>query len=239
MRRNADLDFAVFDGDVFQQRIGDLGRRFDAGVGFDDLDRFLALDLPWETTSPIWRRETLSRVGGWDEDLLSWQDLDLHIRALAIAPRYMRFRVVDHHVRWIVSAERISRRKAFEIDLILNCGQCAYRWREVLSQNDNLSPQRNRALSGILFHLSEQLTELGVLGAASHLWSSARDFGVSRAAVALGHLMLAALRLPFRRSRIFLGVHRRWKAANGLIPPLPRRPVAPATVPAPRWSELP
>lgn len=226
MRRNPDLDFAVFDSDVFQGRLGDLSRRFDVGAAADDLDRFLALDPPWETTGPIWRRDILSNLGGWDDDLRSWQDIDLHIRALAAGPRYVRFRVVDHHIRWVVSEERISRRKAFEIELIENCVRCANRWREVLSHGCNLSPQRNRALSGVLFHLSEQLAGLGAFTAALTVWSSARDFGASSAVLSLGRLQLAAIGLPLGRSRMFLGLHRRWKAANGLIPPLPRREYA-------------
>jgi hypothetical protein len=166
MRRNPHLDFAIFDGDVFREQIGDLGRRFDMGVAGDDLDRFLALDIPWETTSPIWRKEMLVALGGWDDELMSWQDVDLHIRALATVPRYVRFRDVDHHVRWVVSEERISRRKAFEIGLIENCRPCAQRWRQALIRTENLSPQRNRALAGVLFHLSEQLAGLGIDRAA-------------------------------------------------------------------------
>ena len=46
------------------------------------LRRFLARDTPWQTTMPIWRRESFLELGGWDEALTNWQDWELHVRAL-------------------------------------------------------------------------------------------------------------------------------------------------------------
>ena len=36
----------------------------------------------------IWKRAALVALGGWDETLLSWQDWELHLRAIAAGLRY-------------------------------------------------------------------------------------------------------------------------------------------------------
>jgi glycosyltransferase involved in cell wall biosynthesis len=233
MQRNPDLAFVVFDGDVFQGRRGDLGRKIDTGVLGNDLDRFLALELPWIITGPTWRKEWLSALGGWDESLLASQDLDLHIRALARSPRYWRERLVDHHIRWTASEQRISCRKAFDIDVIHSCASCLGGWRQALAHNQNLSPQRERALAGSLFHLSQQLAGLDRLSAALKLWVSARDFGVPNRVLAEGTLMLRGFSSDFGNARLFLGLLRRWKAAYGFNPALPVSKCADVT-PKPR-----
>ncbi len=48
----------------------------------DPLEGFLRKPL-WQTTSTFWRREFIRELGGFQEDLLSWQDWELHVRALA------------------------------------------------------------------------------------------------------------------------------------------------------------
>lgn len=48
--------------------------------------RFLNLDMPWCTNGVTWSRAFFSNVGGWDEELRSWQDWELHLRALFFNP---------------------------------------------------------------------------------------------------------------------------------------------------------
>jgi len=49
----------------------------------DMLNKFLEMKLPWLVTSPLWRREFISSIGGFEERLDRLQDVELHIRALA------------------------------------------------------------------------------------------------------------------------------------------------------------
>lgn len=46
------------------------------------LKMFLAHQLPWAITCPIWKKEALSAIGGLDESLQRLQDVDLAIRLL-------------------------------------------------------------------------------------------------------------------------------------------------------------
>ena len=48
----------------------------------NDQERFLRSDPPWHTSSPLWRREAIEKLGGFDEEILYGDDADLHMRAL-------------------------------------------------------------------------------------------------------------------------------------------------------------
>ena len=123
MSRNADLDFATFQSGVFVKEIGDTRAEFDPQLIGDDLCRFLYFEAPWIITAPIWRRETLLRLGLFDETLLSWQDIELHVRAICAGCRYMRFAEVDHHIRWQFEPGKVSveqRRSPRHLDAALD-----------------------------------------------------------------------------------------------------------------------
>ena len=77
--------------------------------------RFLYFGRPHGSiTCPgSWRgRDTLLRLGLLDEALLSWQDIELHVRAIAAGCRYLRFPEIDHHVRWQFEPTKVSGRAA-------------------------------------------------------------------------------------------------------------------------------
>jgi hypothetical protein len=96
MMRNADLDFAVFQPARFT---GDASADPGPSPLGDDLCRFLYLQPPWTTAAVIWRRETLMRLGLFDEKLLGWQDLELQVRAITAGCHYARFPEVDHRAQ--------------------------------------------------------------------------------------------------------------------------------------------
>ena len=75
-----DMVFAL--DEYFRTIPGDVGLLWNAPDGRPHLDRFLWDDPVWSTVSPLWRRATLERTGGWDETLICWQDWEFHIRAL-------------------------------------------------------------------------------------------------------------------------------------------------------------
>lgn len=219
MRRNPDADFVVFDGDVFRERIGDLHRRFDMGCAGADLDRFLALDPPWDVTGPIWRKSLLNTLGGFDEHLTSWQDIDLHIRALAAAPRYFRERVVDHHIRWKANEDRTSHKKAFSTDMFENCEACVGKWRRALEAGRSATPARDEAIAGIAFHLAEQWALQGHPSRGQRVWRVATDFGIAGGHLVAGRLFLIAMAAPLASTTAFRGLLRRWKVSARLMPP--------------------
>lgn len=175
MNRNADLDFAVFQTGVFVATPGDLGRQLDPELLGDDLLRFLYLECPWQTTAPIWRRSALERLGGFDESLPSWQDVDLHVRAIAQGLRYMRFPQIDHHFRWQDDPSKIStqqRRSPMHLNAateLLKKFECLVR------EGPGMNWIRQRAICSLYFFVAQNWAAIGRLGPALHAWGQIRQ----------------------------------------------------------------
>ena len=90
MREDPEASFAVFPALLFRKELDDTMLLWNVDSDEPDLRRFLRSDSVWPMNGPIWRKEFLSRLGGCDEQLTCWQDVDLHIRSLLRRPRYVR-----------------------------------------------------------------------------------------------------------------------------------------------------
>ncbi|PSO91368.1 MAG: hypothetical protein BRC43_01325 [Cyanobacteria bacterium QS_3_48_167] len=53
MEQRPELDFGIFPCVLFREQPGDLKLLWNDDTGADDIDRFLTLDIPWQTTSPM------------------------------------------------------------------------------------------------------------------------------------------------------------------------------------------
>lgn len=82
------MDFLVFPGEQFDTKPGDLGIKW-FSIADDCLTGFLEKPL-WQTTAVIWKKDSLLDLGGFRENLLSWQDWDLHIRAFAKGYQFLQ-----------------------------------------------------------------------------------------------------------------------------------------------------
>lgn len=201
IERNVDFDFVTFQSGIFVETPGDYenGRVLDDQLIGDDLARFLHFEAPWVITAPIWRRETLMRLGLFDESLLSWQDIELHVRALCAGARYLRFPEVDHHIRWQfeptkVSVEQRKSRRHLEgaLDVI-------DRLEAHVRAGPGMNPGRERGLASLHFFLAERWVERGDLSPALATWRRAHERGLSPASLHAGGaalLTMKALRLP-------------------------------------------
>lgn len=84
---------------TFKRTLGDsqliwntLGQNF----SFEHLiDRYVRMDMPWHTNGVTWNRAFFEKIGGWDENLIAWQDWELHCRSLFYKP-YLH--VMEHTV---------------------------------------------------------------------------------------------------------------------------------------------
>ncbi len=81
VKKNPGLDFCVFPMRIFRRQIGDSNYTWWPSKK-NPLDNFLKHDLPWQTMQPIWRRDFLLEVGGFDEKFRRFQDVELHTRVL-------------------------------------------------------------------------------------------------------------------------------------------------------------
>ena len=82
-RQDPAADLWVFPVLLFKETPGDMDLLWNAMTdGRDPAERFACSDPPWHTSSPLWKREALQRLGGFNEAVFYGDDSDLHLRAL-------------------------------------------------------------------------------------------------------------------------------------------------------------
>lgn len=209
--RNQDLDFAVFRAAVFEKSPGDLDRLYHPQEPGDDLSRFLALECPWQTSGPIWRRAFLERLGGFDESLLSMQDLELHVRAIANGARYLCFADVDHYIRW-GDRSNTSVRQFREAAYIRGIEDVPAKLLHILRAKGLMTWSRRRALHGFGFKVAESWIQSGELLRGIRSWiSTYRSLEMPLPLLFSGSLMLVVTRLSRRDEDFSLRLVNKWK----------------------------
>lgn len=83
-----DNDFIAFPALLFRSQPGDQNLLWNVLTEEDEGTRFLRLDSSWQGTGPLWRRDSIRRIGGWSEDLACWQDVELSLRGFSENVRY-------------------------------------------------------------------------------------------------------------------------------------------------------
>lgn len=212
MDRNQDLDFATFQSGVFERVPGDLNREVDRDLSGDDLLRFLYFELPWTIAAPVWRVTALMRLGGFDEALPSWQDVDLHVRALTAGCRYLRFPEMDHHVRWQFEPTKVSVEQRGSANHLHAATPLIEKFERCVQEGPGMNWVRQRALCSLHYFVAERWVGVGDLPSALRSWKRIRSRSLgSRALHLSGAALLAAQSLgpPGRR----LGGHmtHKWK----------------------------
>jgi glycosyltransferase involved in cell wall biosynthesis len=79
---NKNLDFAAFPTILFGWEFPDYDTYWNIPNNEDDICRFLNWDPTWGIVSVIWKTKSLIAIGKFDEKVLSFQDIDIHLRAL-------------------------------------------------------------------------------------------------------------------------------------------------------------
>jgi glycosyltransferase involved in cell wall biosynthesis len=95
------LDMCYSLDEFFKEKIGDVNLLWNIHSAEFHLDRFLWDDAVWSTGSPLWRRSSIEKIGGWPEELLFgfFDDWELHIRAICEGICYVYVPLVLYYVR--------------------------------------------------------------------------------------------------------------------------------------------
>lgn len=85
VNNNLSADLYVFPMAIFKQKIGDINASqnwIPPHKNANLLYLFLKHQLPWQTMQPLWRKDFLKKINGFDENFIRLQDVELHTRAL-------------------------------------------------------------------------------------------------------------------------------------------------------------
>ena len=80
-QKSPDVNCYVFTMGVFYKQIGDDNRRWTPNTN-SPLKDFLQHKLPWSIVQPLWSKELLQQLNGFDETFKRLQDVELNTRAL-------------------------------------------------------------------------------------------------------------------------------------------------------------
>jgi glycosyltransferase involved in cell wall biosynthesis len=154
--QKVDCDFLVFSTIEFKKRIDDTNILINVYSKDDLVERFLNLDIPWLTTGPIWRRDRFVSLGTWNEEMLSWQDWELHIRALLNNYKFSYYATVDNYWRFDSEIASIGQ-KSIGIDHRLSIFNSTKAMRVQMKDN----PVYIQRLNGLVFWIAERFLEQG------------------------------------------------------------------------------
>jgi glycosyltransferase involved in cell wall biosynthesis len=149
LQANPELDFGVFPTLLFRETAGDTKILWNVQTAESDLDRFLFLDIPWQTGGVLWRRSGLKKIGEWREGLPSWQDWEMHLRALIEGLRYEWLGTPDSYWRMPRSDSLWNQTKeATHLEARLELLDAI---RESLQRAGKLGPRQKDLLAGLYF----------------------------------------------------------------------------------------
>lgn len=173
------LDMCYSLDEFFLDNIGDVNLLWNTHSAEFHLDRFLWDDAVWSTGSPLWRRSSIERIGGWPEELSSgfFDDWELHIRAICKGIRYVYVPLVLYYVR----DHKLPRISSHESKLVLEKSKshAAHLAWDSLQKHEKNSAGRNDALAGMMLNSADILMKEGYVQEAQELFKQALEYGSS------------------------------------------------------------
>ena len=152
-----DMDFLVFKSLLFVDKPFSNGFYWNIDNEENDLVRFIKLDALWQTSGPIYKKEFLLKMNGFKEDLLFWQDYDLHLRCLLKKGMYLKFfdLPVDVYIR-DGRKDTISRSISFTGDIKILKKRMNFYYEILNEYHLKLSNEHLNSLFSILYFFSAQ-----------------------------------------------------------------------------------
>ena len=104
-----DYDFLIFPMLLFKNKPDDVGMLWNIDKDEDEINRLLWGDPLCQGTGTIWKRESFIKAGMWNEHLLLWQDIELHLRSLLNGLKYKKRMELLPDIFLRISNESLSR----------------------------------------------------------------------------------------------------------------------------------
>lgn len=213
MNGRTDLDAAVYGCEMFRKTPHDVGTRWNIYTDENDLDRLLKMDVPWQTTSPIWRTESIRKVGAWDESVPVAQDWIFHIQALLKGIQYVKHDDIDHHWRMAAEERESIGKDSIKPDMVRARAEVTKKVLQLVKDAGALTEPRKRAIGGVLFMNAERLALKVSRREARELWQYAIDQSLVPTDVAKdGKRYFRWFHYKKRRAHIKQKIDRTWPA---------------------------
>jgi glycosyltransferase involved in cell wall biosynthesis len=177
METHPELDFAVFGAYFFNEVPGDREEVFNVPTSEDPLDRFLKLDLPWQTAGPIYRRSAIEQIGEWNENLSCGQDVDYGVRSLCQGLQYRYTERMDYYLRTGNAEESLGDEPWCQKNLPARQKRVESTYR-VMSATDNITNERRIIIAGNFLHIAESWAEGGKNDKACDVWNVAKKLSL-------------------------------------------------------------
>jgi hypothetical protein len=89
-RKNRECDFIIFPMLMFKTMPDDMGVLWNVDNNEDELNRLLFGDPVCQGTGTLWKKQSFIDIGMWNEALLLWQDIELHLRSFVRGVSYRK-----------------------------------------------------------------------------------------------------------------------------------------------------
>lgn len=187
-----DCGFGVYQTELFTHAIGDRQVLWNAYTETNDLHRFLSLDTVWLTTGPIWKKQVLTQLGGFDDDVLSFQDWALAVRALVAGIKYFKEPFRDNFHRFQYDGvNTIYAVACSHLEHLKSHGKLFEKIFHGLQAAGLLDHEIRCRVAGLFWWLATLWRAQGNIPAADGIWHKAKNLGLcSRREYLEGRLIL-------------------------------------------------
>lgn len=171
MEKYNHYDFLVFPCRLFRYSLGDLRLLWNIPNSKNDIDRYLRMDVPWQTSSPIWKKSSLLRTGLWNPRLKNKDDWDFYLRVLIKGFAYKYMDSAPDCFWRIPTPDRDNLGKNSSKENVLESFEKLYE--DVLKNLRNsclLTDERKQLLGGLYYRIIRKWMEKGHRAKASVLW---------------------------------------------------------------------
>ena len=159
-----DVDFVIFPMLLFKEKPDDLKLLWNIDSVKDDVERILLGDPVCQGTGTLWKKNSFVAVGMWSEELMLWQDIELHLRSLLRGMKYVKRLDLKPDVFLRISDVSLSRTGFHSLPKFNSRLRVLQETGEAIRQNNKLLQHRNG--------LRAMFTEIFVNAANSNYWQA-------------------------------------------------------------------
>ena len=183
LSENEKLDFAIFPTIIFGPEFPDYDTFWNQPNDNDEISRFLNWDPPWGIISVIWKKDRIKAIGKFEGGILSFQDIDIHVRALSqnMEYKYAPVNEADSYVREHDS-ERIGIH-CNQTDHLISHEYLLKKIYKILIEKNKLTAERETSLAGFFFRVCSFWVQQNNLKKALDLWKEVSEMKLMKRSI--------------------------------------------------------